>query len=76
MTIFLIMLFKFWWYVVGVLSTLYWLSKNWDVKAVDMPFVFVMALAGPIAFIIGWIADGEPIIKGNVNKIIVKRRKK
>ena len=56
------------WYIIGVVSFVYWWTKDSDLKVGDTVLMAMCGVLGPIAFIIGFI------IHSSVNSILIKKR--
>jgi hypothetical protein len=55
---YLVLLGCFVWCTIGVGSFIYWWTKKYDFKAVDVPVALVCGPLGPIAFVACWAAVG------------------
>ena len=61
------------WYIVGVLSFIYWWTSELDLDFNALLFGFFVGLIGPIAFVFGYLVHGEPIKL--FSKVLIKQRK-
>ena len=60
------------WYLLGLVSMIYWSTKTLDVTLEDMIPIMCMSVLGPIAFIVGWAVNTDFMLS---KKIIFKKRK-
>jgi len=58
------------WYVSGLVSFIYWWTKDYNFKLEEAPLAIVIGLIGPVAFVIGAIVNSNhrPSI------VIIKKR--
>lgn len=61
------------WYIIGVGSLIFWLTKKFDLNLEDLIVILLLGIIGPFGFFTGWLAsynscNSEP-------KIILKKRK-
>ena len=68
-----ILIFGIIWYIVGVLSFIYWWTRVHDLELIHLLLGFFVGLMGPIAFVFGYLVHGEPIEL--FSKVLIKQRK-
>jgi hypothetical protein len=61
------------WYIVGVLSFIYWWTSELDLDFNALLLGFVVGLIGPIALVFGYLVHGKPIKL--FSKVLMVRRK-
>jgi hypothetical protein len=59
------------WYISGVVSFIYWWTKDYDFEVRGIPVAVFSGLAGPISFIIGAAIHND---SKSSSKIIIKKR--
>jgi hypothetical protein len=64
----IISLFLISWYIFGLLSFIYWWTKEFDFKTDDMPKAILVGCIGILAYPCGWFIHGD-------SKILINRRK-
>ncbi|PCI28354.1 hypothetical protein COB55_03975 [Candidatus Wolfebacteria bacterium] len=60
------------WYIVGVISHIYWWTKDHDFNQSDILFAILLGFFGPISWFIGWCVQGDLF---KINRVIFKKRK-
>ena len=61
------------WLLVGAASFAYWWTKESDLTSEEIPLMLVVSIAGPFAFLIGYLVHGN---HGNhETTVFIKRRK-
>jgi hypothetical protein len=71
-------IFSILWYVVGMVSFIYWYTKDNDFGLNDLVTCFSLAFYGPVIFFVGWIIHSSSdiqFVKRPNTKILIKRRK-
>ena len=58
------------WYVIGVVSFIYWWTEDYDFSHNELPLAVITGVLGPIAFLMGWTMHGK-----NPSKPIINKRK-
>lgn len=58
------------WYVSGVLSFIYWWTRDFDFTSNDVAMALSIGVFGPITFIYGW-----GIHHKSADKVILRKRK-
>ena len=58
------------WYVCGVLSFVYWWTKDFNFKTDDLYFSLLIGFIGPIGFPIGWAIHRDK----KDDKVLIKKR--
>lgn len=61
------------WYLVGVVSFIYWWTKTSDLTIRELHVLFCAGFMGPITFILGWILVGDATF--SIDGVIVRKRK-
>lgn len=61
------------WYVIGVLSFIFWWTKDYNITVFEVPLTLLIGIIGPIAFLIGWVVHGDMSYKDS--KILIKKRR-
>lgn len=61
------------WYVGGMISFVYWYTRDCDIKMSDLPGVLLIGCGGPLNIIIGYLIHGTP---SKNDKVLFKRRGK
>ena len=61
------------WYIVGLATFIYWVTKEYDLTLSILPLLFFCGFGGPFNFIVGWLIHGDTVI--SCDKILFKKRK-
>ena len=67
----MLMLIIITWYVIGVVSFVYWWTEQYDLRVGDLTLVALVAIIGPLALLMGWTMYGK-----SPSKPIIKRKEK
>lgn len=55
----LIIILAILWYIIGIISFIYWWTKEFDLPLSMLLFSFITGIIGPLNWIIGWLNVGK-----------------
>lgn len=54
------------WYVIGVVSFIYWWTEDHDFRLNEIPMLILFGSLGPVTFLMGWMGSKDlpnPVLK-------------
>lgn len=54
------------WYVIGVVSFVYWWTEDHDFRLNEIPMLILLGSLGPVTFLMGWMDSKDwsnPVLK-------------
>lgn len=61
------------WLWIGASSFIHWWRKDFDLTVMEIPFIILGALCGPLTYLMGWITHGD--INIDTTKVLMKKKK-
>ncbi len=59
------------WYIIGIISFIYWWTKDFDLTMNEFLPMLGLGVGGPTIWIIGWAIHGDNLLD---NRIIFKKK--